>query len=60
MNDRIIEIGKYLKEFDTYLPYPIKHATIYRSTGLEKHILKRLLRKITSTLPHCTPLQPRN
>jgi hypothetical protein len=41
MNDRIIEIGKYLKEFDTYLPYPIKHATIYRSTGLEKHILKR-------------------
>lgn len=41
MNEKLIPIGKYLKEFNAYLPYDLKEEIIYRSAGLEKHILKR-------------------
>lgn len=43
MNEKLIPIGKYLKEFNNYLHYDLKEEIIYRSTGLEKHILKRHL-----------------
>lgn len=41
MNNKIIPIGKYLSEFNSYLPYHLESTIIYRSIGLEKHILKR-------------------
>ncbi|MGN0348192.1 MAG: hypothetical protein ACI4DR_01515 [Roseburia sp.] len=41
MDGRIIPIGKYLEEFNNYLPFDLKPDIIYRSVGLEKHILKR-------------------
>lgn len=41
MNDKIVPIGEYLSEFNLYLPYQLEPTTIYRSIGLEKHILKR-------------------
>lgn len=41
MDERIIPIGKYLEEFNNYLPFDLKPDIIYRSVGLEKHILKR-------------------
>lgn len=41
MNERIIPIGKYPEEFNKYLPFDFGASPIYRSIGLEKHILKR-------------------
>lgn len=41
MDERVIPIGKFLPEFNIYLPYHIDQELIYRSIGLEKHILKR-------------------
>lgn len=41
MDDRIIPIGEYLPEFNKYLSHKIEQKIIYRSVGLEKHILKR-------------------
>jgi hypothetical protein len=41
MDKRIIAVGNYISEFNNYLPHHIEPSTIYRSAGLEKHILKR-------------------
>ena len=41
MDNRIIPVGEFLTEFNLYLPYQLEHTIIYRSAGLEKHILKR-------------------
>lgn len=40
-NERIVPVGRFLPEFNSYLPYQLEQETIYRSIGLEKHILKR-------------------
>lgn len=41
MNDHLLPISKYHKEFNHYLPYNFDSFNIYQSKGLEKHILKR-------------------
>ena len=41
MNNRLIEVGTYNENFNSYLPYEIKYPAIYQSEGLKKHILKR-------------------
>lgn len=41
MDKRIIPIGEYREDFNRYLPFHLEPAIIYRSIGLEKHILKR-------------------
>ena len=41
MDERIIPVGKFLTKFNHYLPYQLDQEIIYRSIGLEKHILKR-------------------
>lgn len=41
MNNKLIAVGSYQENFHSYLPYEIKHPTIYQSEGLKKHILKR-------------------
>lgn len=38
---KLIPVGRYSKSFQTYLPYYFHNDIIYRSAGLEKHILKR-------------------
>ena len=41
MDNQLVMVGKYNKVFNTYLPYDIDSRSIYQSTGLVKHILKR-------------------
>lgn len=41
MDERIVPVGRFLPEFNSYLPHQIEQEIIYRSIGLEKHILKR-------------------
>lgn len=41
MNNKLIAVGSYQENFHSYLPYEIKHPTIYQSEGLKKNILKR-------------------
>jgi hypothetical protein len=41
MDERIVAIGRFPAEFNKYLPCAIEQTIIYRSVGLEKHILKR-------------------
>lgn len=41
MNSKIIPVGNYQNLFNSYLPYNLNQTTIYQSSGLKKHIIKR-------------------
>lgn len=41
MRQKLFPIGKYIKNFNKYLPYNLNEQNIYCSVGLEKHISKR-------------------
>lgn len=41
MKNNLVSIGTYIQKFNDYLPFQLEEQPIYRSVGLEKHILKR-------------------
>lgn len=41
MNDKVVPVGAFQVKFNDYLPVKFEQSIIYRSRGLEKHILKR-------------------
>ncbi|MDD3404076.1 MAG: hypothetical protein PHQ72_12100 [Hespellia sp.] len=41
MKDNLIKITSFNNKINSYLPFHLEHNYIYRSAGLDKHILKR-------------------